>query len=341
MSSSSGFFGKFVDIFKSRHGVRNVLVLSAGLAVGASVYLFARRTSAENAATEATQTGGAKNLENENDHIDDEEEEDEDDDEEEEEEEIDEEEDEEEVGNNSKTNIPDAQLGMIIRSPASSSSSTMTRPQVVALVSLFANTVVCYVFAVMAAMQARRELPHFAIPVAWTGVGALVGILVQFFRRRHLRIRSTLPPQQLQAATIVEEEEEEKEEVEKTQSSISSSSAQKHSAKNILLPTPKTSTQAIQSPSSSSTTSTHIKTPIVSSTAPIRRLEFTSSSTSSSTTTATTVPSSTADRLLKFPAGSPASSPPRSRGPGADDDEPQPPSAGGGATQKKGTGGKR
>jgi hypothetical protein len=45
--------------------------------------------------------------------------------------------------------------------------------------------------------------------------------------------------------------------------------------------------------------------------------------------------------LLKFPAGSPASSPPRSRGPGADDDEPQPPSAGGGATQKKGTGGKR
>lgn len=332
MSSSSGF-SRILNIFNSRNG--RLLVLStAGLAVGAGVYLFTRRTNTDNAATEATQTGTA-NSENKSNNDKDEDKDDDDDEDEE---------SEEEGGEDiATTNIPEArtdQLGLMVRSPIRTSSS-MTRPQVVALVSLFANTVVCYVFAIMAALEARRELPHFAIPVAWTGVGALVGILVQFFRRRNnitnIPHQQTLPTQEVE-----EEEEEEKDSVSDDAQATSSSNEMIQSAQaSKIVPTP-SSKSSHPTPTTTSSTTHIIKTPVVSSTAPIRRLEFTT--TSSSATTAAGA-ASTAERMLKFPGGSPAASPYRSgRGGGGDDDEPQPPSAGGGGgrtadtTQKKGTG---
>lgn len=333
MSSSSGF-SRILNIFNSRNG--RLLVLStAGLAVGAGVYLFTRRTNTDNAATEATQTGTA-NSENKSNNDKDEDKDDDDDEDEE---------SEEEGGEDiATTNIPEArtdQLGFMVRSPIRTSSS-MTRPQVVALVSLFANTVVCYVFAIMAALEARRELPHFAIPVAWTGVGALVGILVQFFRRRNnitnIPHQQTLPTQEVEE----EEEEEEKDSVSDDAQATSSSNEMIQSAQaSKIVPTP-SSKSSHPTPTTTSSTTHIIKTPVVSSTAPIRRLEFTT--TSSSATTAAGA-ASTAERMLKFPGGSPAASPYRSgRGGGGDDDEPQPPSAGGGGgrtadtTQKKGTG---
>jgi hypothetical protein len=141
MSSS---VSRLLGIFNSRNG--RLLVLStAGIAIGAGVYLFTRRANTDNAATtEATQTGTA-NSENKSNNDEDEGKDDDD-------------EDEESIEGDediATTNIPEArtdQLGLIVRSPMGTSSS-MTRPQVVALVSLFANTVVCYVFAIMAALE--------------------------------------------------------------------------------------------------------------------------------------------------------------------------------------------
>ena len=83
--SSSSSFSRILNIFNSRNG--RLLVLStAGLAVGAGVYLFTRRTNTDNAATEATQTGTANSENKSNNDKDEDKDDDEDEDEESEEE---------------------------------------------------------------------------------------------------------------------------------------------------------------------------------------------------------------------------------------------------------------
>jgi len=286
------------------------IITVSGLAVSAGLYLITRGAQTTAATTDATQIG---NLNGDNNINEKEEEE-----EEEEEEDLNNEEDEEEnIAKLDDDNDDDETRNdqtMIVRV----NTSTMTRPQVIALVSLYANTVMCYVFAVMAAIEARRELPHFAVPVAWTGVGALVGILVQFFRRqsereRIARVRDRPEQERRQQQQItqendeIEEEEEEKVDnnVERVISTRKKSPIKMGPSLSSTSPTPRIIERPVTAP-----------TPVaLSSAAPARRLEFSTAS--------------DAQQMIKFPIESPSSfSFPSlsSSHRNLEDEEPQPPS---------------
>jgi hypothetical protein len=291
------------------------IIIVSGLAVSAGLYLITRGAQTTAATTDATQIG---NLNGDNNINEKEEEE-----EEEEEEDLNNEEDEEDnIAKLDDDNDDDETRNdqtMIVRV----NTSTMTRPQVIALVSLYANTVMCYVFAVMAAIEARRELPHFAVPVAWTGVGALVGILVQFFRRQgegervvRVRDRPEQERRQQQQQRITQENdemEEEEEDEEKNNVERVISTRKKNPIK--MSPSPPSTTLKSPTPRIIERPVTAPTPVALSSAAPARRLEFSTAS--------------DAQQMIKFPIESPSSfSFPSlsSSHRNLEDEEPQPPS---------------
>jgi hypothetical protein len=304
----------------SRNGRLVGILTISGLAVSAGLYLITRGAQTTAATTDATQTGDINGDDNDNEK-EEEEEEDEDED-------LNNEEDEEENiakldDDDDDTNDIDETRNdqtMIVRV----NSGTMTRPQVIALVSLYANTVMCYVFAVMAAIEARRELPHFAVPVAWTGVGALVGILVQFFRRqgegeRELPVRDRQERRQQQERITQENDEMEEEEEDEEKNNVERVISTRKKSPIKMGPSPPSTTLKSPTPRIIERPVTAPTPVALSSAAPARRLEFSTASTSVAD----------AQQMLKFPIGSPSSSsssPLSSSHRNLEDEEPQPPS---------------